>query len=173
MFKDHCEDIVQAKAIINPSELWQCDVNVSTPRITENDCKIKLISGRLQIVLDSVEELSPYYSPLLYNSNLVGQVGFTSISFNQNPLILQKNGHSAFNGAIEVCNTGELPINLFVQQKSKQCSELIIQPQQFQLSIKEKMKLKIICHPSLSFNYFKCVYYFFFFYRQIIINLFF
>lgn len=161
--------MVQAKAIINPSELWQCDVNISTPGFTENNCKIKLITGRLQIVLDSVEELSPNYSPLLYNSNLVGQVGFTSISFNQNPLVLQKNGHNIFNGAIEVYNNSELPISLIVQQKSKQCSELTIQPQQFQLSIKEKIKLKIVYRPSKSFIYFKCVYYFYLFFIKLIL----
>lgn len=122
---------------------------------------MKLITGRLQIVIDSVEELSPNYSPLLYNSNLSGHVGFTSISFNQNPLILQRNGHSTFNGTIELCNNSELPLSLFVQQKSNPSSELIIQPRQFQLSVNEKMKIKIIYCPSNS--YLKYVYYLYLF----------
>lgn len=153
--------------------MWQCDVNISTPSFTENNCKIKLVTGRLQIVLDSVEELSSNYSPLLFNSNLFGQVGFTSISFDQNPLILQKNGHSIYNGTIEVCNDSELPISLFVEQKCKQYSELTIHPQQFQLSIKEKMKLKIVYRPSKSFNYFKCVYYLYLFSMKLLIFFFF
>lgn len=162
ILKDHCEDVVQAKAIINPSELWQCDLNILTPSFTENS-KTKLITGRLRIVLDSVEELSPNYSPLLYYSNLSGRVGFTSISFNQDPLILQQNGNSTFNGAIEVYNNGELPLSLLVREKNNQCSELTIYPKTFQLSINEKLKLKIVYSPSKSFNYFKYVYHYYLF----------
>lgn len=153
MFQDHCEDVVQAKAIINPSELWRCDVNILTPNILKNNPKKKLINGRLRIVLDSVEELSTNYSPLLYCSNLLGHVGLTSISFDQNPLTLKKSGQSIFSGVVEVTNNSELPINLFTHQNNKQSSDFTIQPDKFRLAVNEKIKLKIMYFPSKLFNY--------------------
>jgi len=135
--------------------LWQCDVNILTPSFSKNNHKTKLITGRLQIVLDSIEELSHNYSPLLYCANLSGHVGFTSISFDQNPLTLKKHGQSTLDGIVEITNNSELPISLFVQQNNKHYSEFIIQPDQFQLAINEKAKMKIVYFPSKSFNYFK------------------
>lgn len=152
MFQDHCEDIIQARAIINPSELWQCDVNILTPNILKNNTKNNVINGRLRIVLDSVEELSTNYSPLLYCSNLLGHVGLTNISFDQNPLTLKKNGQS-MNGILEITNNSELPINLFAHQNTKQSSEFTIQPDKFKLAVNEKIKLKIMYFPSKLFNY--------------------
>lgn len=114
-----------------------------------------LITGRIQIVLDSVEELSTNYSPLLFSSNLLGRIGLTSISFDQNPLILKKYGPLMLNGVVEITNNSELPITLSVTQNSKKCSELNFQPDKFQLDINEKMKMKIIFCQSNSSNYFR------------------
>lgn len=143
--------------------MWQCDINILTPSISKNNLKTKLITGRLQIVLDSVEELSHNYSPLLYCSNLSGRVGFTNISFDQNPLTLKKHIQSTLEGVIEITNNSELPISLFVKQKNKN-SEFTIQPDQFQLAINEKAKMKIVHLPSKSFNYFKYFELFYLFY---------
>lgn len=143
VFQDHCEDTVQAKAIIDPSELWQCDINILTLSLSKKNCKTMLITGRIQVVLDSVEDVSSNYSPLLYCSNLSGRVGFTSISFDQSPLILKRNGHNLLSGVVEVINNSELPVNLFVQQNNKQCSEFIVQPDNFQLPLNGQIKLKI------------------------------
>jgi len=123
------------------------------PNLSKNNCKIKSITGRLRIVLDSVEELSTNYSPLLYSSNLSGNVGITCISFDQNPLVLKKNGQSTLDGILEVSNNSELPINLFVRQNNKHCSTISIQPEKFQLAINEKIKLKIVYFPGKSFNF--------------------
>ncbi|KAF0769800.1 Centrosomal protein, partial [Aphis craccivora] len=149
--QDNC-DVIQGKAILNPSELWQCYVNIRTTHFSKSNCKL---TGRLQVVLDSVEELSINYSPLLFCSNLTGCVGFTSISFDQNPLLLQKTGQFSLNGTIEITNNSELPISLVVQQKNKQCAEFTIQPDKFKLGVNEKVKLKIVFFPSksiISFN---------------------
>lgn len=154
MFQDGCEDTIQAKAIINPSELWQCDINILTPSFSKNNSKTKSITGRLQIILDSIEELSDNYSPLLYCSNLSGRIGFTNITFNPNPLILKKNGLSTLNGVIEITNNSELPISLFVRQNSKHSSEFTIKPDKFQLAVNEKLKMNIVYSPSKSSNYF-------------------
>lgn len=154
-FQNQCEDIIQAKAIINPSELWQCDLSMLTSYLPKNCGKKKFITGRLQVVLDVVEELSANYTPLLHCSNLSGFICLTSISFNQNPLVLKKNIHSTFNGVIEISNNSELPISLFVRQNSKQCSELTIQPNKFQLNINESIKMKIVYTPTKSLNNFK------------------
>ncbi|XP_025411183.1 uncharacterized protein LOC112684083 isoform X2 [Sipha flava] len=151
--QDQIEDIFQAKAIINPSELWECDLNILTSSFSTNNHKIKLITGRLLVFLDSVEDLSTNYSPLLYCSNLLGRVCFTSISFDQNPLILQTNGHSTLNGVLEVSNNSELPISLFVQKNSKEHTDFTIQPNQFQLAINEKIKIKISYSPINSINF--------------------
>ncbi|VVC30296.1 Hypothetical protein CINCED_3A007704 [Cinara cedri] len=151
--QDQCEDIIQAKGIINPSELWQCDINILTPSFTTNKCKTKLITGRLQIVLDSVEELSQNYSPLLYCSNLSGSVGCTSISFDQNPLMLKKTGHSTLNGILEISNNSELLVNLSVQQNNKPSPEFTIQPDRFQLAVNEKIKIKIGCLTSKAYSF--------------------
>lgn len=152
MFQNHCEDIIQVKAVINPSELWQCDVNILTPNLSKNNSKTKLITSRLQIVLDSIEELSTNYSPLLYCSNLSGHVGLTRISFDQNPLMLKKNGQSTSIGVLEITNISELPICLFVQQNNTNDTEFSIRPDKFQLAIKEKIKLKIETISSKLFN---------------------
>lgn len=159
MFQDQHEDTVLAKAIINPSELWQCDVNILTKSFFINNNKTNLITGRLRVMLDSVEELSPYYSPLLFCSNLSGRAGQTCISFDHNPLILKRNGQSSLNGILEVSNNSELPICLYyVQQNNKNCSQFSIQPDQFHLAVNEKIKLKIVHIPSKSLNYFKYVW---------------
>lgn len=152
MFQDNCDDIIQAKAILNPSELWQCDVNMVTTHFSKTNCKL---TGRLQVVLDSVEQLSTNYSPLLYCSNLIGRVGFTSISFDQNPLLLQKSGQFSLNGTIEITNNGEIPISLIVLQNNKQCAEFTIQPDQFKLTVNEKVKMNVVFSSSKSINYFK------------------
>lgn len=112
----------------------------------------KLITGRLQILLDSVEELSQNYSPLLYCSNLSGSVGHTSISFDPNPLILKKTGNSTLNGVLEISNNSELPISLYVQQNIKPSPEISIQPDRFHLAINEKIKIKIAYLLSKAFN---------------------
>jgi hypothetical protein len=151
LFQDNC-DVIQGKAILKPSELWQCDVNILTTHFSKINCKL---TGRLQIVLDSVEELSTNYSPLLFCSNLTGCVGFTSISFDQNPLLLQKTGQFSLNGTIEITNNSEIPISLVVQQNNKQCAEFTIQPDKFKLAINEKVKLKVVFFPSKSINSFK------------------
>lgn len=157
LFQDQCEDIIQAKAIINPSELWQCDINILTPSLFKKNCKTKLITGRLQVVVDSIEELSASYSPLLYCSNLSGYVGLTNILFDQNPLVLKKNEQSTMNGVLEVSNNSELPISLFVRQNNKYSSEFSIHPDKFQLAINEKIKLKIVHSPLKSLNNIKYV----------------
>jgi len=113
------------------------------------------LTGRLQVVLDSVEQLSTNYSPLLYCSNLSGRVGFTSISFDQNPLLLQKSGQFSLNGTIEVTNKSEIPISLFVQQNNKQCAEFTIQPDKFKLAVNEKVKMNVVFLPSKPINCFK------------------
>lgn len=123
-----------------------------TPNLSKNNSKTKLITSRLQIVLDSVAELSTNYSPLLYCSNLSGHVGLTRISFDQNPLILKKNGQSTLNGVLEISNNSELPICLFVQQ-NKNDSGFSIRPDKFQLVINEKIKLKIETILSKPFNF--------------------
>ncbi|XP_027853782.2 uncharacterized protein LOC114132508 isoform X2 [Aphis gossypii] len=148
--QDNC-DVIQGKAILNPSELWQCYVNFRTAHFSKSNCKL---TGRLQVVLDSVEELSTNYSPLLFCSNLTGCVGFTSISFDQNPLLLQKTGQFSLNGTIEITNNSELPISLVVQQNNKQCAEFTIQPDKFKLGVNEKVKLKVVFFPSKSINSF-------------------
>ncbi|KAE9544950.1 hypothetical protein AGLY_000493 [Aphis glycines] len=148
--QDNC-DVIQGKAILNPSELWQCYVNFRTAHFSKSNCKL---TGRLQVVLDSVEELSTNYSPLLFCSNLTGCVGFTSISFDQNPLLLQKTGQFSLNGTIEITNNSELPISLVVQQNNKQCAEFTIQPDKFKLPVNEKVKLKVVFFPSKSINSF-------------------
>ncbi|XP_022167915.1 uncharacterized protein LOC111032049 isoform X2 [Myzus persicae] len=150
--QDNCDDIIQAKAILNPSELWQCEVNMLTTNFSKTNCKL---TGRLQVVLDSVEQLSTNYSPLLYCSNLTGRVGFTSISFDQNPLLLQKSGQFSLNGAIEITNNSEIPISLIVQQKDKQCAEFTIQPDKFKLAVNEKVKINVVFLPTKPINYFK------------------
>jgi len=127
-------------------------VNIRTTHFSKSNCKL---TGRLQVVLDSVEELSINYSPLLFCSNLTGCVGFTSISFDQNPLLLQKTGQFSLNGTIEITNNSELPISLVVQQKNKQCAEFTIQPDKFKLGVNEKVKLKIVFFPSKSIISFK------------------
>lgn len=134
--------------------MWQCDINIFTSSFSKNNCKTKSITGRLRIVLDSVEELSENYSPLLFSSNLSGRIGLTNISFDQNPLILKKNGQSTLSGIIEISNNSELPISLFVRQNSKHCSEFTILPDEFNLAVNEKLKMSIIYSPSTSFNYF-------------------
>lgn len=144
-------DVIQGKAILNPSELWQCYVNIRTTHFSKSNCKL---TGRLQVVLDSVEELSTNYSPLLFCSNLTGCVGFTSISFDQKPLLLQKTGQFSLNGTIEITNNSELPISLVVQQNNKQCAEFTIQPDKFKLGVNEKVKLKVVFFPSKSINSF-------------------
>lgn len=154
-FQDQSEDIFQAKAIINPSEMWECDINILTSSFSNCNSKIKLITGRLLVVLDSIEELSANYSPLLYSSNLSGRVGYTSISFDQNPLTLQTNGHFTSNGIIEVSNKSELPISLFVRRYNKELSDFTIQPDKFQLDINEKAKLKIVYSPTNAIDYIK------------------
>lgn len=138
--------------------MWQCDINLITPSISKNNCQTKFITGRLQIILDSVEELSTNYSPLLYSSNLLGRVGLTSISFDQNPLILKKNEPFILNGVVNITNNSELPITLFVAHNSRKCSQLNFQPDKFQLDINEKIKMKIMYFPSNSSNYFKYFY---------------
>lgn len=120
-----------------------------------------MITGRLQIVVDSIEELSTNYSPLLYCSNLSGYVGLTNISFDQNPLLLKKNEQSIMNGILEVANNSELPICLFVRQNNKHSSEFSIQPDKFQLAINEKIKLKIVHSPLKSLNHIKYVWNFY------------
>lgn len=152
MFQDNCDDIIQAKAILNPSELWQCDVNILTTHFSKTNCKL---TGRLQVVLDSVEQLSTNYSPLLYCSNLTGRVGFTSISFDQNPLLLQKNGQFSFNGTIEITNNSEIPISLVAQQNNKKSTEFTILPDKFNIAVNEKVKMTVVFFPSKSINYFK------------------
>lgn len=152
MFQDNCDDIIQAKAILNPSELWQCDVNMSTTHFSKTNCKL---TGRLQILLDTVEQLSTNYSPLLYCSNLTGRVGFTSISFDQNPLLLQKSGQYSLNGTIEITNNSEIPISLSVLQNNKQYGEFTIQPDKFKLAVKKKVKINVVFFSSKSINYFK------------------
>ncbi|XP_016658195.1 uncharacterized protein LOC100161585 isoform X2 [Acyrthosiphon pisum] len=149
--QDNCDDIIQAKAILKPSELWQCDVNMLTTHFSKTNCKL---TGRLQVVLDSVEQLSTNYSPLLYCCNLTGRVGFTSISFDQNPLLLQKSGRYSLNGTIEITNNSEIPISLSVLQNNKQCGEFTIQPDKFKLAVKEKVKMNVVFSPSKSINYF-------------------
>lgn len=134
--------------------MWQCDVNILTPIFLKNNCKTKSITGRLRIVLDSIEKLSDNYSPLLYFSNLSGRIGFTNISFDQNPLILKKNGQSTLSGVIEISNNSELPISLFVRKNSKHSSEFTIQPDKFQLAVNEKLKMNIVYSPTKSSNYF-------------------
>ncbi|KAL4149337.1 hypothetical protein QTP88_003302 [Uroleucon formosanum] len=149
--QDNCDDIIQAKAILNPSELWQCDVNMSTTHFSKTNCKL---TGRLQILLDTVEQLSTNYSPLLYCSNLTGRVGFTSISFDQNPLLLQKSGQYSLNGTIEITNNSEIPISLSVLQNNKQYGEFTIQPDKFKLAVKKKVKINVVFFSSKSINYF-------------------
>lgn len=152
--------------------MWQCDLNILTPSFLNNDHNIKFLTGRLQIVLDSIEELSQNYSSLLFCSNLSGRVGFTSISFDQNPLTLKKHRQSTLDGAVEITNNSELPISLFVQQNKH--SEFTVQPDQFQLDINEKAKMKIVYFPSKSFNYFKYFCHFLtFLFISFIINFFF
>ncbi|XP_025209054.1 uncharacterized protein LOC112604302 isoform X2 [Melanaphis sacchari] len=148
--QDNC-DVIQAKAILNPSELWQCYVNILTADFSKSNCKL---TGRLQVVLDSVEELSTNYSPLLFCSNLTGCVCLTSISFDQNPLLLQKTGQFLLNGTIEITNNSEIPISLVVQQNNKQCAEFTIQPDEFKLAVNEKVKLKVVFFPSKTINSF-------------------
>lgn len=127
-----------------------------TSNLPKNCDKRKLITGRLQVVLDVVEELSANYSPLLHCSNLSGFVGLTSISFDQNPVMLKKNVHSTtLNGVVEICNNSELPISLFVQRNSKRCSELTIQPNKFQLDINQSIKMNVVYTPIKSHNNFK------------------
>jgi len=152
LLQDNCDDIIQAKAILKPSELWQCDVNMLTTHFSKTNCKL---TGRLQVVLDSVEQLSTNYSPLLYCCNLTGRIGFTSISFDQNPLLLQKSGQYSLNGTIEITNNSEIPISLSVLQNNKQCGEFTIQPDKFKLAVKEKVKMNVMFSPSKSINYFK------------------
>lgn len=135
--------------------MWQCDLNILTPNFSKNNCKTKLITGRLKVVLDSVEEIATNYSSLLYSSNLLGRVGLTDISFDQNPLTLKKYGHSTMCGVIEIYNNSEMPLSLFVLQNSKQLSEFNIQPDKFQLAVDERIKMKITYSPSNSLNYFK------------------
>lgn len=106
-------------------------------------------------MLDTVGELSQNYSPLLYCSNLSGSVGHTSISFDQNPVILKKKGNSLLHGILEIFNNSELPISLSVQQNAKPSPEFTIQPDRFQLAINEKFKIKICYFPSSAFNNFK------------------
>lgn len=131
--------------------MWQCDFNILTTHFSKTDCKL---TGRLQVVLDSVEELSTY-SPLLYCSNLTGRVGFTSISFDQNPLLLQKTGQFSLHGTVEITNNSEMPISLVVQQDNKQRAEFTIQPDKFKLAINKKVKMKVMFFPSKSISYFK------------------
>lgn len=152
MFQDNCDDIIQAKAILKPSELWQCDVNMLTTHFSKTNSKI---TGRLQVVLDSVEQLSTNYSPLLYCCNLTGRVCFTSISFDRNPLLLHKSGQYSLNGTIEITNNSEIPISLNVLQNNKQSGEFTIQPDKFNLDVKEKVKINVVFSPSKSINYFK------------------
>lgn len=149
--QDNCDDIIQAKAILNPTELWQCDVNILTGHFSKTNCKL---TGRLQIVLDSVEQLYTNYSPLLYSSNLTGRVGFTSISFDQNPLLLQKTGQFSLNGIIEVTNNGEIPISLIIQKNNNPSTEFTIQPDKFNLAVNEKIKMNVVCFPPKPINYF-------------------
>jgi len=152
LFQDNYDEIIQAKAILNPSELWQCNVNMLTTHFSKTNCKL---TGRLQVVLDSVEQLSTNYSPLLYCSNLIGHVGFTSISFNQNPLLLQRSGQYSLNGSIEITNNSEIPISLVVLQNSKQCAEFTVQPDKFQLAVNEKIKMNVMFSSSNLNKYFK------------------
>lgn len=174
MFQNQTEDIFQAKAIINPSELWECDLNILTSSFSTNNPKIKLITGRLLVILDSVEELSTNYSPLLYCSNLLGRVCFTSISFDQNPLILQANEHSTLNGVLEVFNKSEMPISLFIRKNSIEHNDFTIQPNKFQLAINEKTKLKIAYSPINSINFIKYSFYtiilYYFKFKYLLIN---
>lgn len=123
-----------------------------TTHFSKTNCKL---TGRLQVVLDSVEELSTNYSPLLYCSNLIGRVSFTSISFDQNPLLLQKSGQYLLNGTIEITNNSEIPVSLIVQQNNKQCAEFTIQPDKFQLTVSEKIKMNVLFSPSKPTKYFK------------------
>lgn len=89
---------------------------------------------------------------MLYCSNLSGHVGLTRISFDQNPLILKRNGQLTSNGVLEISNNSELPICLFVQQNIND-SGFSIRPDKFQLAINEKIKLKIETNSSKSFNF--------------------
>jgi len=123
-----------------------------TTHFSKTNCKL---IGRLQVVLDSVEQLSTNYSPLLFCSNLIGRVGFTSISFDQNPLLLQKSGQYSLNGSIEITNNSEIPVSLIVQQNNKQCAEFTIQPDKFQLAVNEKIKMNVVFSPSKPTKYFK------------------
>lgn len=137
-----------------------------TSTFSKNNSKIKLLTGRLLIILDSVEELSTNYSPLLYCSNLSGRVGFTSITFDQNPLILQTNGNNTLNGVIQVSNNSVFPINLFIQKNSKEHTDFSIQPEKFQLAINENAKIKIAYSPTNSMNYIKYFLHLYLFYIQ-------
>ncbi|XP_050531847.1 uncharacterized protein LOC126900284 isoform X2 [Daktulosphaira vitifoliae] len=145
--QEDSSDIIQIKAVIKPTELWKCNVNFITSILPYDTIK-KSIAGRLRITLDSVEELMTTYSPLLYSSNLCGSIIQTSIIFDQNPLVLKKQGSSLMGGIVEVKNNSLQPISLFIKLKHEKCSLLTISPNKLQLEENEKAKVNIYCQLS-------------------------